>query len=237
MTAWRFIDAEKTSHSVRLMCEVLKVSRSAYYQWARGKHSARVDDRKLRVHMRALHRQSRQTYGSPRMTKVLKTQGFDVNRKRVARLMREEEFTGCAEDDLSPIGRTLPAGDTFRLTLDDGTGITLRLLGVDCPETHVNDKCARDEAAGHRSCEEQIPLGLKAKVRAQALLANQRVSLEPGDGGFEWDVYDRLLAYVRLPDDRDLGLVLLEEGLCSDFSWRYPHARQAEYRAADTLGP
>ena len=159
-------------------------------------------------------------------------------------------LTGCAEDDLPPppIGRTPPAGapadvtaiydgDTFRLTLDDGTGITLRLLGVDCPETHANDKCARDEAAGHRSCEEQIPLGLKAKVRAQTLLANQRVSLEPGDGGFEWDVYDRLLAYVRLPDDRDLGLVLLEEGLCSDFSWRYPHARQAAYRAADTLGP
>ena len=35
-----------------------------------------------------------QTYGSPRMTKVLKTQGFNVNRKRVARLMREEGLTG-----------------------------------------------------------------------------------------------------------------------------------------------
>ncbi|MFN3197343.1 MAG: thermonuclease family protein [Bradymonadia bacterium] len=159
-------------------------------------------------------------------------------------------LAGCAEDKLppSPIGRQIARGeqglvtsvqdgDTFRVTLEDDISVSVRVLGVDCPESSFNAKCERDGAEGRRPCEEQIPLGQRATVRARALLNGQQITLEPGENGFEWDTFGRLLAYVRLPDDQDFGLVMLSEGLCSDFSWRYPHPRQGPYREADTLGP
>lgn len=171
----------------------------------------------------------------------------------VITLLSLSSLFACAEDELppSPIGRqvaggaqavvlTVSDGDTLQVQLAEGEeppSFYIRVLGIDCPETRRNDKCARDEAEGRRSCDEQIPLGQRAKVRARALLQGATVSLEPGEGGFEWDVYDRLLAYIRLSDGRDLGLTLIDEGLCSDFSWRYPHPRSEAYRAADRLGP
>ena len=33
MTAYRFIDAEKARHTVRMICRVIGVSRAAYYVW------------------------------------------------------------------------------------------------------------------------------------------------------------------------------------------------------------
>ena len=33
MTAYRFIDAEKAHHTVRMICRVINVSRAAYYVW------------------------------------------------------------------------------------------------------------------------------------------------------------------------------------------------------------
>ena len=33
MTAYRFIDAEKAHHTVRMICRVISVSRAAYYVW------------------------------------------------------------------------------------------------------------------------------------------------------------------------------------------------------------
>ena len=95
MTAYRFIRAEKANHSVRLLCRVLRVSRSAFYAWQEERTCRRADeDRLLLVHIRAIHRQSRETYGSPRMTAELKAQGMAVGRRRVARLMRAAGLRG-----------------------------------------------------------------------------------------------------------------------------------------------
>ncbi len=85
-----FIHAEKAHHAVRTMCRVLEVSPSGYYAWASREPSKRAkQDQVLLTHVRAAHQASRGTYGSPRVHAELHENGFQVGRKRIARLMRE----------------------------------------------------------------------------------------------------------------------------------------------------
>lgn len=75
------------------MCKVFKVSRSAYYSWRRWKSSKRDNEnRMLLSRIRQVHKMSKATYGSPRITKELNAQGFKVSRPRVARLMRQAKL-------------------------------------------------------------------------------------------------------------------------------------------------
>jgi len=91
------IAAEKDNHSVSMMCKQLGVSRSGYYaRKVRGPSARKRRDGELLVHIKKSHKESRGTYGSPRVLDDLKDKGFQVGRKRVARLMREEGITGDA---------------------------------------------------------------------------------------------------------------------------------------------
>ena len=76
--------------SVRVACRALGVSTSAYYEWRERSPSAReTEDRRLAVEIRAVHRESRQTYGARRVHAELQDRGIACGRHRVARLMRE----------------------------------------------------------------------------------------------------------------------------------------------------
>jgi transposase InsO family protein len=71
------------------MCKVLGVSSSGFYAWRdRAPRQRERANRQLVAHIRACHRRSRQTYGSPRIQADLQAAGIAVSRKRVARLMR-----------------------------------------------------------------------------------------------------------------------------------------------------
>ena len=107
MTTYGFIRAEEANHSVRTMCRVLAASRSAYYQWRDGEsHQAPVGETELVVRIKATYRRNKGRYGAPRITEQLRREGLLVNRKRVARVMREHElagrprrsFRGCTTD-------------------------------------------------------------------------------------------------------------------------------------------
>ena len=75
---------------IQFMCEVLGVSRSGYYAWARREESVRASaDRALAGEIRAVHEGNHGRYGSPRVHAELRGRGRRVGRKRVARLMRE----------------------------------------------------------------------------------------------------------------------------------------------------
>jgi transposase InsO family protein len=75
------------------MCTWAGVSRSGYYAWSDRPDSAHaVEDRRLAVLVRAAHERGRKTYGSPRVHAELVDNGERVSRKRVARLMREQEL-------------------------------------------------------------------------------------------------------------------------------------------------
>lgn len=84
-----FIQQNVADFPLELLCEVLGVSRSGYYAWARRAESARAqEDRALSSEILAAHQASRGRYGSPRVHAELRAQGHRVSRKRIARLMR-----------------------------------------------------------------------------------------------------------------------------------------------------
>ena len=93
------IHAHRDQFSVRLMCEVLGVSVSGFYdavarQETAGPSARAAADERLRLHVRAAHAKSRRRYGAPRVHEELKAAGIPVARKRVARLMREDGLVG-----------------------------------------------------------------------------------------------------------------------------------------------
>ena len=69
------------------LCRMVRVSRAAYYQWQEARGSARQEaDAALTAGIRAIHAASRGQYGVPRVLAELRARGYDVGRKRVARL-------------------------------------------------------------------------------------------------------------------------------------------------------
>ncbi|MCA1837365.1 MAG: IS3 family transposase [Gemmatimonadaceae bacterium] len=96
VSAYRFIEAEKASYPVSLLCRVLRVSRSGYYAWKDRPPSKRSrEDAILIEKIREVHTRSRQTYGYPRVHAELRALGVRCNRKRVARLMQKDGLRGC----------------------------------------------------------------------------------------------------------------------------------------------
>ena len=65
------------------------VSRSGYYRWLKAPESKRAQAaRQLTEHIRRIHFQSRQSYGSPRVFHKLLREGVKTSENRVARLMQ-----------------------------------------------------------------------------------------------------------------------------------------------------
>ena len=90
---FEFIDAQKAHFPIEFMCEQLEVSRSGFYAWSQRPESARQrQDPQLAEEVAQAHRDSRGTYGSPRVHAELKARGRKVSRKRVARLMRKQKL-------------------------------------------------------------------------------------------------------------------------------------------------
>jgi len=76
-------------HDLTLMCRVYGVTRAGYYAWRSRERSERErQNETLAAEIRAVHIESRGTYGSPRVHQVLKRKGHCVGKHRVARLMR-----------------------------------------------------------------------------------------------------------------------------------------------------
>jgi hypothetical protein len=89
--AW--IAAEKADYRIRDLCRALDVSVSGYYAWCTRPESVRAQrDRRLTVLVRASFDASKGRYGSPRIHKDLLEQEEYVSRKRVIRLMQEEQL-------------------------------------------------------------------------------------------------------------------------------------------------
>jgi micrococcal nuclease len=117
-------------------------------------------------------------------------------------------------------------GDTLDV-LVNGHKRRIRLIGVDTSELHESDKLIRD--AQRSSC-------TKAELQELGAQATQFVSrlLSPGDsfrleyGRHRYDDYQRILAFVWLPDGRLLNELLLCEGYAQA---RLHYVFRSDYRA------
>jgi putative transposase len=93
---FKLIDAEKASYPISLLCRVLRVSRSGYYDWKDRPPSNRDrENAALTEKINEIHSRSRQIYGCPRVHAELRALGVRCSRKRVARLMRKAGLRGC----------------------------------------------------------------------------------------------------------------------------------------------
>jgi transposase InsO family protein len=91
-----FIEAEKVAgHNVAKACELLEVSKSAFYERRNGAPSRReVTDAELLEQISAIHKESKGTYGAPRIHKELLHRHVAAGRRKVTRLMRQASLEG-----------------------------------------------------------------------------------------------------------------------------------------------
>jgi putative transposase len=87
----------KPDYPIEVLCEALCVSRSGFYEW----QARRTDpcprarqDQVLAEQIREVHRQSRGTYGTPRLHAELRARGCHHGRKRIDRLRRKLGLCG-----------------------------------------------------------------------------------------------------------------------------------------------
>jgi len=87
--AW--IENHRDEYTVSRMCRVLSVSRSGYCQWRVRSPSARErSNQALDARVAVLHRESRRSYGRPRITQQLRQQGECVGGERVRRSLNRQ---------------------------------------------------------------------------------------------------------------------------------------------------
>jgi putative transposase len=88
---------------VDLMCRVLRVSRSGFYAWHRRAPSRQeLRRRELNELILQAHRESRGTYGSPRIHRELVARGVACAENTVAKLMRNAGVRSRAQERFKP---------------------------------------------------------------------------------------------------------------------------------------
>lgn len=90
--------ANQAYYPVRVMCRLLKVSKSGFYAWLDRPLSARArEDVGLTALIHTIHRRSKGAYGSPSIhAELADDHGRRIGRKRVARLMRAAGLRGVS---------------------------------------------------------------------------------------------------------------------------------------------
>jgi transposase InsO family protein len=86
-----FIRSQQSGYPVRLLCRVMNVSPSAYYDWCHRSSAEVIEHKVWRLchRMKALFSESRDSLGSRQMMKQLRKEGFQVGRYRVRKLMKK----------------------------------------------------------------------------------------------------------------------------------------------------
>ena len=107
---YQFIKRHQLEFSVQRMCRVLDLSISGFYAWLkRGQSRRKREDALLLQAVRRLYEASRGTYGSPRIYKALKEEGWRVGEKRVALLMQRHDMRAYRKQGYKRAGRATAA--------------------------------------------------------------------------------------------------------------------------------
>lgn len=114
MTRYRWVAARKAEgFPITMACKVAQVSTTAFDDWRRkeaaGPTAAEVEEAALVAEIREIHDEFDGAYGEPRMTPELRDRGWDVNHKRVERLMRVHGIVGVHKPP--KVRTTIPAED------------------------------------------------------------------------------------------------------------------------------
>jgi transposase InsO family protein len=110
---WWVLDRKAEGFPITMACKAAEVSRQAFCDWrlkrAAEPTDAQIADAVLVAEMRKIQAEFDDTYGQPRMTPELRDRGFDVNHKRVERLMRVHGIVGVHKP--AKVRTTIPGVD------------------------------------------------------------------------------------------------------------------------------
>ena len=83
---YAFMQEQREEFELKRMCQVLQVSRSGYYDWARRQESNRSQrDRTLLKEIRKVHEETKEAYGANKTWRTLNQSGMVCGKHRVAR--------------------------------------------------------------------------------------------------------------------------------------------------------
>ena len=106
-------------------------------------------------------------------------------------------------------------GDTIKI-LYHGKKTSVRLLGIDTPESRKNRRAYYQARKNHQDVETIIHLGKQAKRHLKELLAGYSKVCLAYDQNNAYtghrDRYHRILAYVYTPDGKFINQLMLEDG-------------------------
>ena len=86
---------------------MLKITRSDYYYQKKNPiNSYEKSNRELDIKIREIYNESKGRYGSPKITKVLKQQGYKVSQKRVARRMKIQNLRSIVVKKYNHAGKS-----------------------------------------------------------------------------------------------------------------------------------
>lgn len=76
-----------------MMCHVLEVGRSSYYEWLRSMPSKRrLENQPLSDEIMGVFTKNKSRYGSRRIRKELQSMGFVISRRRVGKIMKHRKL-------------------------------------------------------------------------------------------------------------------------------------------------
>src|SRR5690606_31783741 len=79
-----------------MMCRVLKLPRSTYYDSFHKKpNSYHIANEVLLDRIKVIHNESKGRYGAPKIHEILQKEGYSCSIKRVQRLMRQAGIQSC----------------------------------------------------------------------------------------------------------------------------------------------
>jgi len=193
---FQFVQDHQGTYGVKRLCELVEIARSSFYAWlnaAPGRAERATADVVLADRIRAVQDPAQggdAAYGAPRVTAELNEgvpEGDRVNRKRVARVMREHALAGIRlrrrvkttipdqsgrvfpdlirRDFTAPAPNQKYVGDITYLPIADGTNLYL---------ASVIDLCSRKLAGWQIADHMRTPLvedALKAAARERGSLA------------------------------------------------------------------
>ena len=111
-------------------------------------------------------------------------------------------------------------GDTIKIN-NNGTIETLRLIGMDTPETVDPRKTVQ--------C-----FGLEASNKAKELLSGKKVYLEKDPTQGELDKYGRILVYVYREDGLFYNEYMIKQGYAHEYTYNIPYKYQTGFKTAQS---
>jgi len=91
-----FIRREKKAYPVTILCQVMEVSRSGFYHYCNNLKKSAPEEIGLINRIKAIFKEHREQYGSRRIHRQLKDEGYQVGRYKVRRIMRELDLKARA---------------------------------------------------------------------------------------------------------------------------------------------